>query len=347
MTRLPAASRRSMMTLSTALGLAILAPPSSAQQRPRRGEPAEKTSPQRFLAMTRETEDAKDGVTLIRFDARTWTPMAGEVGRGGRISWDGSRYAWCEGSPGEATATLWIVDLRGNRGVRKIPMEGLGGHCNWSPDGRELIVTTTFPREAEARRRTWRVSADGSKIVKLPVPTADMVWDWSRDGRWLVTTSARRSPGEEPILITREDVRLIRPDGAGDRLVHHLARSTRGDPRTIFRTGPPRFSPDGRSLLWQEAEGVGSDESRIIVKDLAGDKPREITRVGDARKRLAAVCWSPDSQSLALHIAEGSRRACDARFEIIDLKGRKIQTLDAGDLPDASKRAIISLMDWR
>jgi hypothetical protein len=63
--------------------------------------------------------------------AKTWTPVAQEVQRGGRVSPDGTKYAWCLPAPGETRATLCLVDLRRHAEPMKIPMEGLSGHCSW------------------------------------------------------------------------------------------------------------------------------------------------------------------------------------------------------------------------
>jgi Tol biopolymer transport system component len=219
------------------------------------------------------------------------------------------------------------------------------GRCSWSPDGRELIVTIVTPTEGDLNRQTWRVAADGSKTVELPIPSTETVWDWSPDGQWLATTVALRGPDGKAVAPPLEDIHVIRPDGTGDRLVYRLAGLPPDDPRSLRRVSPPRFSPDGRSLLWLEAEQANLSEYRVVVQRLDGGRPQQVTRGGDPRTNLASTCWSPDSRSLVLQFDQGSRRARDARFEVIDLAGHKIGSFSGAGLPDADRRIITYLIE--
>ena len=85
------------------------------------------------------------------------------------------------------------------RGTRKI--SDIGGRPIWSPDGKHLLVVKVMtsglghaPR-AVTVYATWKIDADGSHPVRLPIPGTDQVTDWSSDGRWLVAYS--RIPGKE------------------------------------------------------------------------------------------------------------------------------------------------------
>jgi len=104
-----------------------------------------------LFVLSKETGDATEGLTLLDTDAKTWTPLAKEVQRAGRVSPNGTKYAWCGPTPGEAHATLWIVDLGGQAEPVKIPMEGQFGHFGWSPDSHELIVSNGPMRASDAR----------------------------------------------------------------------------------------------------------------------------------------------------------------------------------------------------
>jgi Tol biopolymer transport system component len=200
--------------------------------------------------------------------------------------------------------------------------------------------------------QTWRIAADGSKSIKLPIPATELVCDWSRDGRWLVTASSRHPAGSEAPRLLRQDVRLIHPDGTGDRVLNHLTESKSGE-HPIIRTAPPRFAPDGRAVLWVEAEQGGSNRadapgsSRVMVQPLARSSPTEVVRVCDAKTRLVGVCWSPDGHSAVLLLSEGSRRANDCRIDVFNLKGGRIRSVSFRGVHDAESREIIGLLDSR
>jgi dipeptidyl aminopeptidase/acylaminoacyl peptidase len=343
----------------TAIGVAAFVlvagatPLASAQRPAQRGTSGAAAAPRRFFVLSKnKADDRNDGLAVIEPDTGTWTQLAQDVQRGGRLSPDDNRYAWFLPEYGGRT-TLRIEDLvkQGEPAIRRF--EGTGVGCCWAPDGRELIVTTYHPSKLELIRLTWRVAADGSKSRKLPIPETETVWDWSRDGRWLVTTSGSVQTDEAPLPPGREDVRMIHPDGSGSRLVHHLAGSSPDEAGATVRTSPPRFAPDGRSLLWIETEWGMLKESRtpmvrrVMIKDADGDAATEVIRVGDAQKQLAGACWSPDGKSLVLHIVEGSGYASDARFEVVDMKGRPIRSLDARRVPDAKTRVIVELIECR
>ena len=327
--------------------------PAAAQQPPRR-----------FFVLTMDEVNAKkafnanDALAVIERDGTSWTQFPQEIKRAGRLSPDTMKYAWVEsGSEAKPKATLQIADLRKNAPPIKVPFDGIFGHCYWSRDGRELVVSIFSLVKQERTYQTWRVSADGLKTVKLPIPATDFVHDWSRDGRWLVTTSGRRAPGEQPIPPTLQDVRIIHPDGTGDRVFRRGPGSLNQGRKVapVPSKSPPAFSPDSRSLVWIEDEGPGRGRqaadlypTRIMVQRLTEDSPKEVTRAGGEKKPFAAVCWSPDSRSLVLHIQNGSsRRATDARFEVYDLNGKLIRSVSASGVPDASTRMITYLIDCR
>lgn len=148
---------------------------------------------------------------------------------------------------------------------------------------------------------------------------------------------------------------MIHPDGTGDRVFHRLAGSSSQESpaASTSRQSPPRFSPDSRSLLWLEtlpasaSAPVNWNMSRVMVQSLTDPAPKEVTRVADRKNLVASVVWSPDSRSVVLHLQEGSRHASDARFEVYDLNGKLIQTVNPKSVPDAGTRMISYLIDCR
>jgi Tol biopolymer transport system component len=337
----------------TAFVLLVETPfPAAAQQPPRR-----------FFVLTRDevnaqkSANAKDALAVIERDGTRWTQTTPEIERGGRLSPDTMKYAWVQnGSEEKPRATLHIVDLRKNAPPIKVPFDGVLGRCYWSRDGRELVVAIFSIVKGERTHRTWRLSADGLKTVALPILATEFVRDWSRDGRWLVTTSTRHAPGEKPPPPTQQEVRIIHPDGTGDRVFRRAASFLHPDGRVAPTSSmsPPEFSPNSRLLFCIERESTSggrqptdSDPIRIMVQRLTEETPKEVTRAGGEKEQLGGVCWSPDSRSLVLHLQNGSRRATDTRFEVYDLNGKLIRTVSASGVPDARTRLIIDLIDCR
>jgi Tol biopolymer transport system component len=322
--------------------------------------------PQRFFVLTmdeansKKTIGAMDALAVIGRDGTSWTQFPQEIQRAGRLSPDTTKYAWVQGGSEEKPSSmLQIVDFRKNAPPIRVPFDGIFGHCYWSRDGREIVVSTVSVVKDDRSYQTWRASADGSKSVKLPVPTTEFVHDWSRDGRWLVTTSGRHAPGEQPIPQVRQDVRIIHPDGTGNRVFRPgPGASNKGRSAVPMPTKtPPVFSPDSRLLVWVEfgVPSVGRPHAdvilnppRIMVQRLTDDTPKEVTRAGGDQMRFASVCWSPDSRSLVLHLQNNSsRRATDSQFEVYDLSGKLIRSVNANGVPDANSRRVTYLIDCR
>jgi Tol biopolymer transport system component len=322
--------------------------------------------PQRFFVLTMDEANSKktfaamDALAVIERDGTSWTQFPQEIQRAGRLSPDTTKYAWVQaGSEEKPTSMLQIVDFRKNAPPIKVPFGGVLGHCYWSRDGRELVVSTVSTLNGDRNYQTWRASADGSKTVKMPIPTTEFVHDWSRDGRWFVTTSVRDAAGEQRISQNLQDVRIIHPDGTGNRVfrVGPGPLNKRRNAGPISTKTAPVFSPDSRSLVWAEF-GVASSgrqpadvnliPPRIMVQRLTEDTPKEVTRAGGDQMRFASMCWSPDSRSLVLHLQNNSaRRATDSQFEVYDLSGKLIRSVSANGVPNANSRRITYMVDCR
>jgi hypothetical protein len=193
---------------------------------------------------------------------------------GGRSADSQAKGLAAEGTPG-GKAGGFLRELI-------IPVEGRFGHCFWSPGGRELVVTTYDTMQSD--RKSWRVSADGNTSRLLPIPATEMVHDWSPDGLWLVTSSARLKPGEtKKRPLAREECYVMHLDGTAERHVGPTlakAEETKGTTLTVL----PRFSPNGRTLLFGEADlepgegkGFRITNSRLMLQSLAGGLPGDFS----------------------------------------------------------------------
>ena len=61
----------------------------------------------------------------------------------------------------------------------------------------------------------------------------------------------------------------------------------------------PKFSPDGKSLLWQSMarDGYEADKNDIVVMDLASKKITNLTKSWD-ESVVGDIAWSPDSKNI-------------------------------------------------
>lgn len=68
---------------------------------------------------------------------------------------------------------------------------------------------------------------------------------------------------------------------------------TATEPRA--RRGPPRLSPDGKFVAYDEGEG---DDRRLIVRRMNGERVRSVPLPAMSETRRSPLSWSPDSHEL-------------------------------------------------
>jgi Tol biopolymer transport system component len=168
----------------------------------------------------------------------------------------------------------------------------------WSPDSRtvgytELESTDLFKPHIEM------VDIDGSDAKRLDVDLE--AWDpaWSPDGQW-IAFKGRQDPDNRS-----QGVWVAHPDGTELRRVTttpHADAEDRG-----FAFSAPRWSPDGRTLLYYCCEGGLHD---IWLAEVDGSNERRITTdVADEYW----PSWSPDGTRIAFQFDppdDGSNNCC-------------------------------------
>jgi Tol biopolymer transport system component len=184
---------------------------------------------------------------------------------------------------------LWLQDADGKAPPRKLA--DIGGIPSWSPDGKALIVCKTI-KKGPWLYETWRVDADGKNPVKLDIPQAHTVTDWSADGRLLAVVNGDRG----------QYLETLRTDGGGAR------RLTEG----FGFVWMPRFSPDGRRVVY-------SRDDALHVVGVDGKDRQTIYHVDEVV--VDHACWSPDGKHIAAVVHDQER----------DEKGEKIRTFGGGD----------------
>ncbi|HEX9415419.1 MAG TPA: hypothetical protein VF895_01785 [Gaiellaceae bacterium] len=95
----------------------------------------------------------------------------------------------------ERGGSLWSVrpDGRGQKRIRA------GSAPAWAPDSKRVAF--------DSKGQIWTMNSDGTGArLVVDIPSAESGFAWSPDGRWIAYTIGNRG-----------DVRLVHPDGTGDK----------------------------------------------------------------------------------------------------------------------------------
>jgi Tol biopolymer transport system component len=169
----------------------------------------------------------------------------------------------------------------------------------WSPDGSKLAFDSSrfdpFPGDAVWLNDVFVMNADGTGVTRLTNSGFNAYPAWSPDGS-LIAFASDRGGGACPYSYSCElRIYVMRPDGSDVRQVathpHGFARDT-----------APRFSPDGRRLVFTRTgtqDGVHPEGALFVVR-LDGTGLRRLTPFmfwpGDGD-------WSPDGKRIVFFAA--------------------------------------------
>ena len=162
---------------------------------------------------------------------------------------------------------------------------GAGKFVFWSGDGTELLIaefTYDAPGGAPTSSHTIvNLATKARTAVKLPAD--HMVSDWSRDGKFFLTTQSFTSNEGKS---TAPRVWVMNRDGTEHKAL------TDGKRRLCAR----EVLPDGKRVLFMEIEE--KTDRKLSVIDLATGKATPVEGIPlDAD--LFAYCWSPDGKRIA------------------------------------------------
>jgi RNA polymerase sigma factor (sigma-70 family) len=333
----------SVGVLTVGIGLLVHRTAGAPAQQPRASEPAKavslvsrKDNPSRKpkeeageivvrafnLALARTGED--DGLSgTVAVDPKNgeWRSIFKGISLGpGPVSPDG-RYIVYSSFPRapDDQVGIWIYDMNGEMAPRRIFEQK--GEPHWTNNGQAVVIATPV-NQTWKRLETWRVNADGTGRVKLPIPETEVVLDCSRDGTWL---AMRTAPGD---ATHRWRLTLVHPDGTGAR---YLAEGSPNDHSFSFDSF--KISPDGLSVAY-----VDLAHSRLFVVDIEGKKRREIP-TPIVPGTTFGVWWSPDGSRLALNSTDS--RTKEGSIALVDLDGSNFRTLP---LPPGCWN--LSVSDW-
>ena len=216
-------------------------------------------SPGGTLLFTRGT--AKPAL-LTWFDRKG--NRAGTVGAPGMytnatFSPDGRRVAVSLTAGSPANRDIWIVDLAGGGSTRLTTDAGVDATPIWSPDGSEVVFSSTRSGLYQMYRRA--VTGPGDDSLLFQSDRAAIATDWSRDGRIIVYTRTDAAPtGLDVWLLfvaSAQAVPIVRTRGTDDN---------------------GALSPNGRWLAYQSSD-AGSDE---VYLQIAPSEPPRAPLIMDA-----------------------------------------------------------------
>lgn len=220
----------------------------------------------------------------------------------------------------EAPPRLFLQSLYGTEPI----LLADGNHAErpaWSPDGREVAYVWRPADEASCEIRVTSVDAGGhAKLADCP-PHSVVYLDWN------------------PVDADQIAYSTIIPGTPGGTRIQLLRRAQGWAPEP-FDYGPsrtpadlyPRFSPDGRRIVFRRGSNPTSDLYSVPV---AGG---EVTRLTALRSEITGFDWLPDGSGLVL----SSNHEGDRALYVLELPGGGITPLGIHDAssPDVAGR------DW-
>ena len=189
---------------------------------------------------------------------------------------------------------IWVAGPRLGGAKKLTTGPADSGWPVWSPDGKKLAFdsnrTDPNPTDSTAVNDLFTINADGSGVTKLTDSvgaSADAAW--SPDGSLIAFDADRGDPN------SKQGIYTMRSDGSD------FHRVTIRPPGYEFDVSP-RFSPDGKRLVFTRFRGKGcpqpycpSEHAALFTVALDGTGLRRLTtfaiHAGDAD-------WSPDGKRI-------------------------------------------------
>lgn len=259
----------------------------------------------------------------------------------GLVSPDGTSLAFTGKSDSSQKLAVWLRKSDGT--LIKLTDDG-GIVRAWSPDSRKVAY---YSGEA-GKWQSFVVDTQTLKIEQLPIPSDDVVEDWSPDGQLLSVMAGRldqrfkhstkgtyplrgiytmRIDGSNKQALTADpacDAIWSRFSPDGSRIAHYLrrypddvqspleisvVRESDGDHARELATfaqfndeatyvrpaGPPRWSPDGKTLVWRATRQSHVDTARrdweLIFITLEDGTHRRLPLATEAVRFWGSIDW--------------------------------------------------------
>lgn len=220
---------------------------------------------------------------------------------------DGDRLAVINGAvdPGTSNCSYRLY-------VRKTEdadtVTDLGVSCRvvtWSADGTQLACTNWEGLDATKWvYSSFLIDVETKKKTPLNLPNTHVITDWSRDGKYFLTTSWKWT--EESVEIR---MHLMNRDGTEHKALTNETQLA----------GMGKFSPDGKRVLFFTEPIPKKDQKKrspsLVVLDLATGKSSSVEGV-PSNGNVMSTCWSPNGKQIAYVWTDH-----EAKPGVVDLKG--------------------------
>jgi len=171
---------------------------------------------------------------------------------------------------------VWVKSLVDGSEVPVISDDYSRWFGRWSPDGMQLAYQRRNRKTNERQLMLW----SSQNHDERPLGSSHIVWDWSPDGKWLLTSSS-----------SSEEIWLL-PVGAAPH-AETAAKKVTSDPAYVLYQ--PCFSPDGRWIVFEAVADSPNLESGIYVVRTSGGA---WTRITDGKQWGDKPRWSPDGKTI-------------------------------------------------
>jgi RNA polymerase sigma factor (sigma-70 family) len=215
-------------------------------------------------------------------------------------------------------------------------------HVCWSPDGKQLVaadhVHGNDPKDLTFVN--WLVDVKTKEKTALKLPNNHCVEDWSRDGKYFLTTAyqLKMKPGTARPYLMNRDGTEAQALTDGSEPVHS-----------------GRLSPDGNKLLYlapdpeRKGKAPGAQDG-LFVLNISKRKSVRVEQQplnGD----FMGFCWSPDGKRIAyawrqVHEKDDPKQETASHLVVADANGKNPVTI-ATEKGDSAGLITISAFDWR
>jgi Tol biopolymer transport system component/DNA-binding winged helix-turn-helix (wHTH) protein len=172
---------------------------------------------------------------------------------------------------------LWVKSLADGHEEPVITDDCSRWYAQWSPDGTQLA----YPRRKVSTNEEQLVVWSSQTRDEEPLTTliVGAVWDWSSDGKWLLTGN-NKGIWLVPFSSTPHE-------GIGPRLI------IPNDP--AYAVYQPHLSPNGRWIVFEAIAMSPNPESALYVVPVSGGP---WTRITDGKPWEDKPRWSPDGKTI-------------------------------------------------
>ncbi|MDH3403794.1 MAG: hypothetical protein OES32_08185 [Acidobacteriota bacterium] len=281
---------------------------------------AETWSPEKADLLFVSNRDGNSEIYILRGSSSEWVNLTRDPAGDNWPEWspDGRRIAFQSRRTGNLD--IWVMNADGSDPVRLTDDPEHDYLPSWSPDGERITFTSwrSEPGDAERANHIYVMNADGSDPHRLfpesPDTSAGVVS--SSDGSFFVATRKIGEQGSDVFLVEPDgEIRArltddeasngapaLSPDGsriafyaeteAGSELVLvNLDGSGRRSLATGRRSWYPRWSPDGKWLVYTAAK-PGGDDADLDVLAIPVDGGEPLLLAGGPNRESEGR-WSP------------------------------------------------------